>query len=60
MFIPGHYQEDAEMHILHVEHDASPDYDTWKQAFDSDPLGRQQSGVRRYWVCAPSTTPTTS
>jgi hypothetical protein len=38
------------MHILHVEHDASPNYDAWKQAFDSDPLGRQQSGVRRYWV----------
>jgi hypothetical protein len=38
------------MHILHIEHDASPDYDTWKQAFDSDPLGRQESGVRRYWV----------
>jgi hypothetical protein len=38
------------MHILHIEHDASPDYDTWKQAFDSDPLGRQQSGVRRYWI----------
>ena len=38
------------MHIVHVEHDASPDYDTWKRAFDSDPLGRQRSGVRRYWV----------
>ena len=38
------------MHILHIEHDASPDYDTWKQGFDSDPLGRQKSGVRRYWI----------
>jgi hypothetical protein len=37
------------MHILRIEHPV-PDYDAWKKAFDSDPLGREQSGVRRYRV----------
>lgn len=30
-----------------------PDFGAWKQAFDSDPLGRQHSGVRRYRVLRP-------
>ena len=37
------------MHILRVEHSVI-DFDVLKQAFDSDPLGREQSGVRRYRV----------
>ena len=37
------------MPILHIEH-PTPDFDTWKRAFDSDPAGRQRSGVRRYRV----------
>ena len=37
------------MHILRIEHPV-PDFDAWKKAFDSDPLGREQSGVRRYQV----------
>lgn len=37
------------MHILRIEH-AVPDYDAWKAAFDSDPIGRKQSGVRHYRV----------
>jgi hypothetical protein len=40
------------MPILRIEHPV-PDYDTWKQVFDSDPLGREQSGVRRYQVYRP-------
>jgi len=40
------------MYILHIEH-AIPDYDGWKRAFDSDPVGREQSGVRRYRILAP-------
>ena len=36
--------------ILHIEHEVG-DFDTWKQtAFDSDPLGRERMGVRRYRV----------
>ena len=35
--------------ILHIEHTAI-DYDKWKTAFDSDPIGRKKSGVRRYRV----------
>jgi hypothetical protein len=26
------------------------DFDTWKEAFDSDPLGREASGVRRHRI----------
>ena len=37
------------MYILRVEH-AVPDYEGWKRAFDSDPVGREKSGVRRYRV----------
>lgn len=40
------------MHILRIEH-AVPDFGAWKKAFDSDPLGRQRSGVRRYRVLRP-------
>ena len=37
------------MPILRIEHSV-PDYDGWKQAFDSDPADRKGSGVRRYQV----------
>ncbi len=30
-----------------------PDFDGWKKAFDGDPVGRQKSGVRRYWILRP-------
>lgn len=36
-------------HIVHIEHPVH-DYDRWKAAFDSDPIGRARSGVRRYRV----------
>jgi len=37
------------MPTLHIEH-PTQDFDTWKRALDSDPAGRQRSGVRRYRV----------
>jgi hypothetical protein len=37
------------MPTLRIEH-AVPDFESWKQAFDSDPAGRSGSGVRRYTV----------
>ena len=40
------------MHILRVEH-AVPDFAAWKKAFDSDPMGRQRSGVQRYRILRP-------
>ena len=40
------------MHILWIEHPV-PDFDGWKRAFDSDPVGRANSGVRRYRVLRP-------
>lgn len=44
------------MHILRIEH-AISDFDVWKRAFDSDPVQREQSGVRRYWVSRPADDP---
>jgi hypothetical protein len=40
------------MYILRIEHPV-PDFDGWKRAFDSDPVGREKSGVRRYRVLRP-------
>ena len=40
------------MYVLQIEHPV-PDFDAWKQAFDSDPVGRKQGGVRRYRVLRP-------
>ena len=37
------------MFVLHIEHPV-PDYHAWKEAFDSDPVGRERSGVRRFQV----------
>ncbi len=37
------------MPILRIEHPV-PDFDAWKTAFDNDPVGRKQSGVRRYQI----------
>lgn len=40
------------MYVLRIEHPV-PDFDGWKKAFDSDPLDRERSGVRRYRVLRP-------
>jgi hypothetical protein len=40
------------MVILRIEHSV-PNFDGWKQAFDSDPVGRKKSGVRRFQVLRP-------
>ena len=40
------------MTILHIEHPIR-DFDSWKQAFESDPAGREKGGVRRYQVFRP-------
>jgi hypothetical protein len=37
---------------LKIEH-AIVDFETWKAAFERDPIGRERSGVRRYRVCRP-------
>jgi hypothetical protein len=37
------------MPILRIEHPV-PDFDGWKTAFDNDPVGRKQSGVRCYQI----------
>jgi hypothetical protein len=37
------------MFILRIEHPV-PDYGAWKGAFDSDPVGREKSSVRRHQV----------
>lgn len=37
------------MFILRVEHTVQ-NYEGWKKAFDSDPIGREKSGVQRYRI----------
>lgn len=37
------------MPTLQIEHEVSS-YDGWKKAFDSDPINRKQSGVKRYRI----------
>lgn len=44
------------MVILQIEHPV-PSFEGWKQAFDSDPVGRQKSGVRRYQILRPVDNP---
>jgi hypothetical protein len=44
------------MVMLRIEHPV-PNYAGWKQAFDSDPVGREKSGVRRYQILRPIDNP---
>lgn len=37
------------MPILRIQH-AVPNFERWKRAFDSDPVDRKASGVRRYHI----------
>lgn len=37
------------MPILRIQHSV-PNFEGWKRAFDSDPMDRKGSGVRRYHV----------
>ncbi|KXK49040.1 MAG: hypothetical protein IT298_05685 [Chloroflexi bacterium] len=41
---------------LHIEHRVA-DFSGWKAAFDSDPVGRQKSGVRTYRILRPVDNP---
>jgi hypothetical protein len=40
------------MYVLNFWHTVT-DYAEWKKMFDSDPLGREASGVRRYTLTRP-------
>lgn len=40
------------MIMVRIEHTVG-DYERWKAAFDSDPVGRREGGVRRYRVLRP-------
>jgi len=40
------------MYILRIEHPIAS-FDGWKKAFDSDPVGREKSGVRCYQILRP-------
>src|SRR5437763_7035782 len=41
--------KESKMPILRIEHPV-PNFEGWKKAFDSDPAGRERSGVRRYQI----------
>jgi hypothetical protein len=40
------------MPILQIEHKIA-NFDGWKKAFESDPINRKKSGVRRYRIFQP-------
>lgn len=40
------------MPTVRIEHKIH-DYESWKMAFDRDPVGRQECGVRRYQIARP-------
>ncbi len=40
------------MTVVQIEHPIH-DFDTWKAAFDRDPVGREASGVRSYRIYRP-------
>lgn len=40
------------MFILRIDHSVQ-DFASWKRSFDSDPVGRERSGVRRYRISRP-------
>lgn len=40
------------MFMVRIEHPV-PDFEGWKRAFDSDPVNRKKSGVRRYRISRP-------
>lgn len=40
------------MVIIGIEHHVD-DFEAWRAAFESDPIGRQRGGVRRYRVLRP-------
>ena len=44
------------MTILQIEHQV-PNYDGWKKAFESDPIDRKKSGVKRYRIYRPTDDP---
>lgn len=44
------------MYMLRIEHPV-PNYEDWKQAFNSDPVVREKSGVRRYQILRPVDNP---
>lgn len=48
---------DSATSVLRIEH-AVPDFERWKRdGFDSDPIGRERGGVRRYRVLRSSDDP---
>ena len=50
-----HYRVDMTT-TLRIEHPVGS-YDSWKKMFDSDPIGRQKAGVRRYRILRPKDDP---
>lgn len=40
------------MTVLRIEH-KTQSYEGWKKVFDSDPIGREKSGVKRYYIYRP-------
>jgi hypothetical protein len=49
-------QQESSVVIVQIEHPVA-DFTRWKAAFDSDPIDRKASGVRRYRILRPIDNP---
>ena len=54
---PAHTDQGGAKHIVRIEHPV-PSYDAWKNAFDGDPIGREEGGVTRYRILRDIADPT--
>src|SRR5437763_1625794 len=52
-----HSQESQQMSTLVIEHQVA-DFQTWKNAFDSDPIDRVRGGVTAHTIQQPANDPT--
>jgi len=50
-------EEEPAVPVVQLEHPIH-DFETWKAAFDRDPIHREASGVRRYQIYRPIDDPT--
>ncbi|MBI1781632.1 MAG: hypothetical protein HYR66_09725 [Sphingobacteriales bacterium] len=44
------------MTVLHIEHPV-PNFERWKKVFDSDPVDRKSSGVKKYKIYRSTSNP---
>lgn len=56
IFLPSSESKPAPMPILQIEHKVQ-NFDNWKKAFETDPIGRKKSGVKHHRIYRPADEP---